>query len=106
MSLLSLTMMPNSSEATRAFLGVTTGPQVAVAAVKPSNNPQSPQAQKDGMLSFRRLKRDSTVLQEMEAGVEEAGERGSLSLRLVELGMELRKVKYGSNKGFHGTFSL
>ncbi|KAL8429108.1 hypothetical protein Efla_003161 [Eimeria flavescens] len=40
-----------------------------------------------------RLKRDSSTLQELEAGAREANERDSLNARLFELGTELRKVR-------------
>lgn len=46
-----------------------------------------------GIYPVRGLKQDSSVLRELEAGVREANEKSTLSSKLYELGMELRKVR-------------
>ncbi|KAL8445957.1 hypothetical protein Emag_004922 [Eimeria magna] len=45
-------------------------------------------------LPVQGLKRDCSLLQELEAGEREANERNSLNARLFELGTELRKERY------------
>lgn len=71
-------------------------------AAEPSSAPPVPDAQIRGKSTppLRGLKRDSTILQELEAGAREEEERNNLNSRLFELGTELRKVRYGLSGGF------
>ncbi|OEH80348.1 CAMP-dependent protein kinase regulatory [Cyclospora cayetanensis] len=72
-----------------------TGPMMPPAVADFSTDPRSYDDQniERPPAGLQRMRRECTILQELEAGDRQANERNSLSTRLFELGMELRKVR-------------